>query len=606
MSQVHLYGIGPGLQLNAPTEWETTGVDSTINDSVVESSMSSTEFTFEGKAGEFVLNWMNTNGKGSFNGIPYKVIYESNVVPGDSSVRFTGYIDVFNAEILSAEKPVRIKAPVVATDDNKTVIDQMAVITQGLLIKNGYLTASHYVDCPVIRESKKNISERIMIIEAYGSKVVMGLMQIVSNMLSALSDVLGLSVLIGVVELLVAFVNGAIVIKKLVDEGIKLRDIFWPQIAYYKVASFKTILTQAFAYKGYPVDFGILDNILGSSYIMASQNEFDGYQIQGFPATGALKREDKGYIIGEILEEIEQMFNMRFRVKDGVAHLKTKKDPYWFTTSSYAWDNTLIKTAGQHQNGTTKYDTDSVKATVMFNYAYDASDAHTLTAKNGDSHEVHRKLIIELDPKLNAMKGIQEWNSAWAMAVRKQPFDNLWDLFTGVSAEVDNYVVYVQDKITEFLGQLNSSGVAIGTSIIDILANTGIGSVFVNRAGCLKIDDNSFALPKVIYLKDTSMGKRIPANFKDFIGARALYENWHKWESPADVSAFRGQYRLYNDVFKQWSYKKFTQVQNNPYFSLDGAAAKFTFVNWVEATHSAVADIQQQKPFDQNITEEEI
>jgi hypothetical protein len=63
---------------------------------------------------------------------------------------------------------------------------------------------------------------------------------------------------------------------------------------------------------------------------------------------------------------------------------------------------------------------------------------------------------------------------------------------------------------------------------------------------------------------------------------------------------------MYNDVFKRWSYEKFNQVQNNPYFALDGFNAKFTFVNWVEATHSAVADIQQQQPFDKNITEEEI
>lgn len=605
MSQIHLYG-SPFTQLNPPTEWQSISVEATVNDSTVEAGIDEQELIFEGSAGEFIKNWVETPGKGVFNSIPYRIIYESNKTPGDTSIRFDGYIDLCNMEYLSYQNPVRIKAPVKRLDDPATVIEQMAVLTQGLLVQKGYLNSDDYVDVPVIRESKKNVAERTLILSNYGSQVVMSLTQMVNNMLSAISDVLGLSVLIGVVELLTTFVNGVIVINKLYQQGLQIKDLFWPEIAYYKAASFKTILTKAYAYKGYTIDFGILDTWLSKTYLMASQNEFNGYPAQGIPATGELKSWDYGYIIGEIQEKLQEVLNTRTRIVGSVVNMKTKIDPYWNDSPSYSWPNTLVQTAGQHNNGTIKFDTENVKATVMINYAYDMSDAHTLTAKNGDSHEVHRDLIVELDPDLNSLKGIHEVQIPWAMAVRKQPFDNLWDLFTGISGEFDFYLQQFQTKINDFIGDLNASGVDVSAQITAILNQSGIGGLLSNREGCLKIDDNSFAIPKVIWLDDYSVGKRIPTNFKDFIGAKALYDDYHKPFSPADVAGFNGQYWLYNTVSLKFSYEKFNQTQDNPYFYLNGYLAKFRQISWVESQHSATTDFEQQRPFDENITENEI
>lgn len=609
MAQRFLYGQSY-VSLNPPVEWQDYGVDATTNDSFVKAAVNTNQFTFVGLAARFILNWRAEIGKGVFNGIPFRIVYESNKVPGDNYVIFDGFINLSDptVELQSLQYPMRVVAPIVAIEDNKNAIEEMAVVTQGVLQAKGFLNHTHYVDIPVIRESKKNIAERAMILTGFGSRVVVALTQITSNIVGALGNTLGVAVIVGVVELLLVFVNAVVVLQQLTNEGLQMKDLFFPQISYYKGISIKTLLTQAFDYKNKVADFGILDDLFSNSYLLASQNEENGFPVQGLPFTGLFKRQDWGYIIGEVLEEIEKIGNTRWEVRDGVAHIKSRKDPFWTTSPAFVPDNVLIKSVEQYQNGIYKDDAEGVKGTVMVNFAYDPTDTHTLTQKSGDSFEIRRSLINELNPEMNTLKGIQEIEVRWAMCVRKQAFDNLWDLFTGVCGVWDLYLQGIKDKVNQFIGELNASGVGISTQITQILNTTGLDSFIANRSGCLKIDDNAYAIPKIVYMTDhgSELGLRIPTDFKNYIGAEAIYNDWYKWDSPADVSNFYGQKRLVEGLTNRWSYEKFQQTLNNPFFTLDGKSAKFTRVNWIEAKHQATCEFEIRDPFDQNITEEEI
>ena len=609
MAQKFLYGTSY-VSLAPPVEWMSNGVDATTNDSFVEATINTNQFTFIGNAATFILNWRATTGKGVFNGIPFRIVYESNLDPADNYTVFDGYIDLSDpaTELQSLDSPSRIMAPIVAIDNSKSVVEQMAVLTQGVLIKNGFLNSSHYVDCPVIRESKKNFVERSMVITGFATKCVTALLQISNNIVGALGNVLGVALIIGIIELALVFVNATIVINQLIDEGIKMRDLFFSQISYYKVVSLKTLLTQAFAYKGYPVEFGMIDTLLSNSYVMASQNEFDGYIMTGTPNTGPLKRQDWGYIISEAMEEVAKLANTRVDVRDGTVHIKAKKDPFWYTSPAYTPENVLIKSVEQYQNGIYKDDAESVKGTVMINYTYDMSDAHTLTEKSGDSYEIRRKLINEIDAKKNTLKGIDEVEMRWAMCVRKKAFDNLFELFNSAGGLFNQFLQGIKDDITNQIDELNASGVDVTAHIDFILASTGLDAFVQNRSGMLKIDDNSFAIPKLIYLTyhGSELGYRIPADFKNHIGAAAIYNNWYKWDSPADVSNFAGQKRLVENLTTRWSYTKFEQTLNNPFFVLSGKNSKFTNVNWIETKHQATCNFEINDPFDENITEESI
>lgn len=603
MSQKHLYG--PDYkEMNPPKEWIATGVESTVNDSLVQASINTNVFSFVGESGEFLMDWRNTSGNGVFNGVPYRIIYVSNKPPFSQSVIFDGYIDLSKADLNSKINPVIIVAPVVELQKPVSVIGQQAVITQGLLKAKGVLTSADFVDVPVIRESKKNVAERVMILYNFGSKVVIAFGQIVNNILSSISDTLGLSVLIGVIEALVTFLNAVIVIKRLFNEGMKLVDLFFPIIYYYKGFNLAHMIRKGFEYKNFTVDFGMLEPLLENVYLLASQNEENGFPVQGLPFTGIMKPQDYGYTIGECIDGLNVAVNLRGDVRDGVVWLKNRLDPDWLASPVYEPENYLIKSVSQYQNGIFKDDCERVKSTVIINYQYDPTDTHTLTAKNGDTYEIHRELINENDPQMNTLKGLHELEIPWAMCVRKKPFDNLWDLFTGISGEFDMYLQVIKDKITEFQDALTDSG--ISSSITDILNQTPLSGLMNQREGCLKIDDNAYAIPKFLYMTNTEKGLRIPADFKTYIGADALYNNWYFGESPAIQNDFKGQWQLIQKLDMRWSYEKYIQTKLNPYFFILGNPSKFNTIQWIEPKHKSTADIEMQAPFDTNITETEI
>lgn len=601
MAQIHQYGSSY-IALNPPNEWRDSTIDATINDSDSETSVSTNIYTFSGDAAEFLFQWRTDFGV--HNGVPYRQIYISERNPTQQYIIFDGYIDISSPEafINSQVNPMIYLAPIVRTKNSPSVIDQMAVLTQGVLLAKNAISSADFVDIPVIIESKKNIRERGADLAAFGVQVVTSLSQIVSNLLGALGNILGLGIVVGVIELVVVVANAVLVINKLVDQGLKLKNLFFPTVAYYKGFNIGNMIRKGFEYKGYTVEFGELEGYFANAYLLPSQNDFDGFPVPGIIGTGICKPQDYGYTIMELIEGMRTKLNLRGDVIGSVVHLKRRSDSFWTASPSYTAPNVLIKSTEAYSNGLYKDDTERVKATFVLNYTYDATDCHTLTEKNGDSVEVHRDLINELDPQMNTLKGIDEKVIPWALCVRKKPFDNLWELFTGISNEFDQQLQLIKNRVNEYIADLNSVGID-STLINQILTNTGLNTILENRTGCLKIDDNTFAIPKFCYLTEFDNGLRIPENFKEECGAPALYNANYLSDSPAIQNDFLGQYRLVKNLNLPWSYENFQTTQLNPFFLIEGNNAKFNNIAWNEPKHEAVTDLEIQEPFDTYITE---
>ena len=600
MSQKHLYGTDYA-EFNPPKEWKGIGVEATIDDSSFEASVNTNEFIFEGAIAKFIQEEWIPN-YGLFNGVPYRQIMISEKDPAITHVAFDGFIHLSERVILSESGPIIFRAPIVELQNNVTVFDKMSIITQGLLEKKGFLTPADAIDIPTIKESKKNIAERTLILGQLGFTIVSTAIGAIQNLMSAISDIVGVSALLGLIEIGLLFVNLLIEINLLAEQIFKHKDLFFPSITYYKGLSMKKIMEKAAAFEGYTIDFGEFDPVISKIFLMSSQTGFDGFPSQGFPASGILRRVDWGYRIGQLMQTIETFFNTRQDVRDNVIHMKNIKDPFWTSDPAFQPVDAKLETTEQYQNGTIKEDTDRIKAVVIINYLYDASDTHTLTENSGDSFEIHRRLKVELDPRMNTLKGIQEIQIPYAMAVRKVPFDNLLDLFTGISNNFDFWLNTIQNQISAFSSDIAGAGIDVST-ILHIL---GLSQFLENREGVLKIEDNAFGVPKLLYLVDTSAGKRIPENFKDFIGGKAIYVNGYLPDSPADVNDFKGQYRLLNQWRIPFNVENLLQIKDNPFYETSTLKAKFTTVSMTEDGRFAVTDSEQNIPIDENITEIEI
>jgi len=603
MSQQHLYGQNYD-ELNPPVDWPGIGIQATINDNAFEAEINTNEFVWVGEAAEFMEAWRTTSGLGVFNGVPYRIQATSDVT-GITEIIFDGYINLAEREILSVSDPIMFRAPIVELDNNVTVFNKVSILSQRVLQNQGFITLADSIDVPVIKESKKNVAERALILGQLLFQVVSTFIGVIQNFMSAISDVIGVSIALGLVELFLLFVNTVIQFNLLFQDIAKHKDLFFPLITYYKGLGVKTILEKAFEKLGYTVDFGEIDSVISKIFLLASQDGFDGFPSPGFPGTGVLNNRDWGYRIGELMQTVEDFFNTRQDVRDGVVHIKNRLDPFWTTAPAFQPVDALLETTLQYQNGTKKEDTDRVHSTWYFEYIFDPTDTHTLTQNADDSYEIHRELITELDPKMNTLDGIKDIKIPYALAVRKEPFDNLLDLFTGISDQFDFWLDAFQTQITDFAANIGPSAGA-GISISSILAMTPLSLFFENRAGVLKIDDNAFGKPKWLYLEDTNFGKRIPANFKEFVGGKAVYTKYYLPDSPADVNDFKGQYIFRRGWRIPFSLDNFNQTKDNPYFDLNNINGKFTSINWTEDEHAAVTDAEQQEVFDTNITETEV
>lgn len=604
MSQQFLYGI-PFKNLDPPKEWQSNGIESIVNDSVVDATPTVNIFTFVGSTAEAILQWKSSFGV--YNGMPFREVFSSGSL---TNIVFDGYLKLDELEYDSQQNPIILRCPIVKNDDPKTILDKITVVTQGSLLKQGWLNSSDYVDVPVRIKSRMSRKEKRLIVRRYLNSIGTTGAQILSNLLSALSDIAGLSAPIGVLELTTVLTHAFLSLKALVDEGLEIRQLLLPPEVYYKAASIKTIVSKAVQSKNFTVDFGILDELVSKAYLLGSQYENPGFPVMGLPGTGIMQRADFGYRVSEILEGLDIMCNLRVAIIGNVLHIRPRVDPFWSQVPSYTPDNILIKTVEQYANGVYRDDTQSIKGTVMTNYQIDQTDAWTLTEKSGDSHEVRRKLITDVDPKKNTLYGIDNLEIPWAMCVRDVAFDELTQLYNESALGLNGFIGQVIALINQFNSQINSSGAAVSDPVNNILSLTGLSTI-VPQSGALKISDDSFAIPKVVYLEEINVPgigikKVIPENFKDYIGAKALYDDWRKPESPADTNDFKGQYRLIDALTIKFSQNDWVQTTTNPFFILNSKNAYFMFTNWVEYNHKAACAIRIQEPFDTNITEEEI
>ena len=187
------------------------------------------------------------------------------------------------------------------------------------------------------------------------------------------------------------------------------------------------------------------------------------------------------------------------------------------------------------------------------------------------------------------------------MAVRKEPFDNLLDLFTGISDKFDEWIVTFHQQIAD-LQNFISSDTAVGNALSALLSQGPLAQILQDRTGVLKIDDNAYGIPKLIYMEEG----RIPENHKTFVGAKAIYNNYYFPDSPAIQNDFKGQYIDRLGWRIPFSLANYQQTKINPYFEILDTKGKFTSMNWIQEKKSATTDTEEQKPFDTNITEEEI
>jgi len=176
------------------------------------------------------------------------------------------------------------------------------------------------------------------------------------------------------------------------------------------------------------------------------------------------------------------------------------------------------------------------------------------------------------------LKGSKSVNISYAIAVRKTQFEELYEIFEESFLNMENLKQSIEDRLAEFSSVLNTSNPLMETFVSSVL----------NRSGACKVENDFFSTPKMALIANNSNGlPRIPEDFVDLIGAKAINVNHQSYYSfipgernPSDQTETAAKY-IYEDVEIPFGLDDYALVENNAYFTTDdGQLGKFISLNW--------------------------
>lgn len=523
-------------------------------------------------------------------GVPFAL----NISNGLISYDFEFYLDYTKMKLLSDVETV---TGAIAQNSLEQFNFRAQGITQRLMESKGFLNASNFQNVPYVVENRKTLLERIQLLfQAF--ILVKTLADEIFKLINISADITTLGVAQAIINLTATLASITVIFLALKNLILEIQESFFPVVLYHSGLKPKTFLEVATAYMGYSaIDFGTLTDVMEKLTILGSKNNQIGFPDNVPPLnSGIFNPSDVGFNLFAMKEQLKNQFRLREAIKDNVYHLRPENDPFWVNPSSYVMPSILIEQTFAN-NGIIRFNYEDANSSTTIEYATDDSDLHTLDdLVNPQDQNSTGKIIsvttveplVVTDQRKVLLKGAKNINIPYTLAVRKDELDDLLDLLSDVIGGFAGIRTLIEDKIGELQTFLNESSPLMAQIIPD----------FLNRTGAIKMENHFFSVPKMMLLEDNESGNpRIPSNFADIIGAKALYQNYHTWDSfiPGNRNPNNAQETAAKLIHEQvkipFGIEDFNSILNNPYFSTqDGKTGEFTKIDWNVEGDFAIVD----------------
>ena len=582
-----------GVDSLPPIEWQNLEVNATFDNDSVQANINFSALNFVDDANEIIKDWFFNN-VGATEGIPFEVSID-NYTP------FHGYLDWSTYKI---KAPNQCEMSLIKTDALNGVSERAQGITMRLLEEKGFLSPQLHTNIPYLIENRKTLLENLQLIGVAFITVKSAIDEIF-KFINISADVTTLGAVQAVINLTSTILNLVIIINKLVDQLTAIQKALFPLVRYHRGIGLKTFLEQGALYMGYTLETGTFGNVLEKVILCPHKTDEEGLPV-GFlggafntfnnGVSGILKPNDYGYVLSEAFDLCNRMFYTKIAVEGSVITLKPYIDPSWTLNPTYTMPDVKIESSPFTSNGIISYNVDELKGRTFINYADDDSDKWTITDVNDSFSETIVSPITVNNTKNVTIKGIDNVEIPYALCVRKNAIDDLFDTFQELVNINDTWIESIKeafDSVASFFSQ-------------GLESNNEYLLAITLREGALKIENHFFSTPKIVYMEN---GK-IPSNFTDFVGAPALYNNYHRYKSfvsgvkdPTNLNN-TNQKEIYTDVKIPFGAESFAQIINNSFFNdVNGNLGKFTNVSWSVDNDYAIVSYYIFKNYIDNLIE---
>jgi len=243
-------------------------------------------------------------------------------------------------------------------------------------------------------------------------------------------------------------------------------------------------------------------------------------------------------------------YSARVFVRGNTVFITKYYSPLFFKGSSLALQS--------FPDGNYKENIDDMVGTREHLYEVDYNDDWTLKNFKGTEYKVRANIS---DPTKSMIKGLKQRIYGVGLVNRKDSLnqlEKLWESFASLVIEV-----------------------------VELFGGSSLGLTLETRLGVAKISNDRLGVAKILRLS----GRKIPANHRELLSAKADEENFHWIES--HVRNPRAKKRIYEDVLQIFDEKSLSCViDSNLVTHVNGVVGEMSSVSWESKADNAILNFE--------------
>jgi hypothetical protein len=349
----------------------------------------------------------------------------------------------------------------------------------------------------------------------------------------------------------------------------QLRELLYPPVQYLKACNVIELFSKSCDYFGYTFQSSLLTQ-LANLHVLPIPLLRDGGSIftnmipsllNNSWSSGVPSSSDSTPIVWTLFEQMEIMFNARTRIQNNVVQFERRD--YWEDLVNQQLLPALVLQSERSDSFT--YNTEEVWKRYLIHYQIDYSEIHTTDEIYEYSQsEFSTEPINFVNEDLITIKNLNDVNIGFSLGSRKNKLTFVENLALGLFTVVD-----------------------LITDILTFGNGTNLSGTVTDRIGMLQVSSQFFSLTKLLYL----VNARQPNNFQDFIGTKALWDNYHNINFITENS-----YEIRENARIRLRASEFVNLLDNNYAEIDGEICEILRIEFID--ESGFATVTYKKPSD--------
>jgi len=586
-------------QIEEPEGWQGIEVTITFGDGRTEISINKDNLVFKGDDAKKIIDDFDNNGY--FEGREYRIEIGELL---DPALTFNGILNPSKNPIFIDCNQIQI--PLERKQGNDWLLESAESISYRFLADSSYndrgsISDSDYVRVPYIINYIPDgmqllflaistfmlTKELVESVKSIATQVVDLVKQVVPNVGTSVGLGAGVVTSWSIGQVVGAIINLAVTVAYAVGMIVGLVELtkqiieqLAPVKRFHLGMSIKSLVVKSCEYLGLEYKSTLLDALDTSaeSWTIIPKKFHKG----GIPPTGLLFAEfketgvpDSGDGIdnfGQLLGVLKRTFNADFIIENDV--FQFERWDYWKDKGTYTIPSTFIDQ--DNYRNPHKKNTDSLKSNYVIGWETDIEDKNTLDNKNGLVYQVITTQKAIANPDLSTLKGLENVNVPFSMAVRK-------DKLTAIE-EVLKVFLQAADFLSGQLDQPNS-----------------FAAQFSARIGSMHLSSHKTTKPKMVVMAGATLAK----NQRQIMAASKLWSDYHYINSFVTQSdGSNNQQFIYEEQKIPFCFENFVSLGGNPYQNTEnGESAKIKEIVWNYEANTATISYNVFRVYDDNLKE---